>query len=101
MCFKFFAMLELKRLCFLRFTVKWLKINYVVKLFLHKKGIKLKLNIMTQIISLPENDRIAELKEIQKKIMKLLNGMSQKDLQYLSMSINCEIKNKSILIVED
>ena len=73
----------------------------MVKLFLHKKGIKLKLNIMTQIISLPENDRIAELKEIQKKIMKLLNGMSQKDLQYLSMSINCEIKNKSILIVED
>ncbi len=56
---------------------------------------------MAQIISLPENDRIAELKEIQKKIMKLLNGMNQKDLQYLSMSINSEIKNKSILIIED
>ena len=36
-------MLELKKLCFLRKTVKWLKINYVVKLFLHKKGIEVKI----------------------------------------------------------
>ena len=56
---------------------------------------------MSEIISLPENDRIAELKVIQKEIMKLLNGLTQQDLQYLSMSINCEIKRKSILIVED
>jgi hypothetical protein len=56
---------------------------------------------MSEIISLPENDRIAELKVIQKGIMKLLNGLTQKDLQYLSMSINCEIKSKSILIIED
>jgi hypothetical protein len=56
---------------------------------------------MGEIISLPENDRIAELKLIEKQIMKLLNGLTQRDLYYLSMSINNEIKNKSVLIVED
>lgn len=56
---------------------------------------------MAEIISLPSNERTAELKEIQKKIMKLLNGLNQQDLSYLSMSINSEIKSKSILICED
>lgn len=56
---------------------------------------------MAEIISLPENDRIAELKVIQKEIMKHLNGLTQQDLQYLSMSINCEIKSKSILVIKD
>lgn len=39
-------MLELKKLCFLRKTVKWLKINYVVKYSSTKKELKFKLNIM-------------------------------------------------------
>jgi hypothetical protein len=56
---------------------------------------------MGEIISLQQNHRIASLKLIQKEIIKFLNDLNQQDLQYLSMSINCEIKRKSILIIKN
>lgn len=80
----------------------------MVKLFLHKKGIKFKLIIMSDVKDYqekihffqPEKDLEKKL-ELAEKILPLVNGYTLKQIEESFQSVLVDLKNGFIINLED